>query len=98
MRIYVKEIRLSGRFEARLTDPNGELIVESSRTPLLDSARVLKARGKTGKLEMWGGSPPKLRMSAEIAEAAKLTVWEDGETGPRFVKIPAKPFNSPANA
>jgi hypothetical protein len=98
MRIYVKEIRHTGRFEARAGEPDGELIVESSCTPLLDSARVLKSRGKTGWLEMWGGNPRKLRMSADIEEAAKLTVEDHGPTGPRFEKYRGKLTSNPANA
>ena len=94
--IYVKEIRLTGRFEAHLDALDGEMIVESSRQPLLDSARVLKARGKTGWLEMWGGDPPKLRMSVDIDEAARRTIREDRKEGPYFGAW--KPFAVPSVA
>jgi hypothetical protein len=96
-RIDVYEIDRRGIFHAMW---RGRTLVNRTPTPLLDSARELLAKGITGGLEMWGvemlgADPPKLRMSADIEEAAKLTVKEDGGTGPRFVKIRSEPSNSP---
>jgi hypothetical protein len=82
-RIDVYEIDRRGLFSAMW---RGVTLVNRTPTPLLDSARELLAKGVTGKLEMWGGSPTKLRMSADIEEAAKLTVEEHGEHGVRFIR------------
>jgi hypothetical protein len=73
-RIDVFEVLRRGIFDAVW---RGEMIARSTRTPLFDSARVLRDRSFTGNLEMWGGDPPKLRMSWDIEEAAKLTVMGD---------------------
>lgn len=75
--------RVSNRgpmFEARF---EGGLICVSVQ-PLLDSARVLLARGLCGPLEMWDGVLNYARMRSTIEAAAKLTITE-GDRRPRFI-------------
>ena len=68
----------------------GETIVTSSSQPLLDTSRILHARGLTGTVEMWDKVLPYPRFRKNIAEAAKSTI-EEGDRPPRFVKF--KSFN-----
>lgn len=70
------------RYDAVLDD--GERVVENSLTPLLDAARVLHARGYTGRLELWDRTRRSPRMAVDITAAAGLTVEETRTTGPRF--------------
>jgi hypothetical protein len=51
----------------------GEEIVSGSRVPECDAARVLLARGMTGKLTMLDGKTGKPRLIIDIEGAAKLT-------------------------
>lgn len=81
-----REIKRRGRYEARLNAPDGEIIVESSRQPLLAAARVLKGRGVRGWLEMWGGIKPSLRMSGNIDVLATLTIRENRQRGPELAR------------
>lgn len=63
----------------------GKLLVDRSRDAACDAARVLRARGITGKLAMLDGKTGRPRMMVDIERAARLTV-EEGPNGPRFVK------------
>ena len=72
----------------------GQAIVVGSTEPCLDSARILKARGLTGRLEMWDIVFPYCRLRADIENAAGLTIRE-GDERPRFVKFkPLPPRNA----
>jgi hypothetical protein len=64
----------------------GQVIVVGSTEPSLDSARALKARGLTGRLEMWDAVLPYCRFRANLDKAAGLTVRE-GDEPPRLVKF-----------
>ena len=81
MKIYIQEIDRKGRFRARRDSPDGPVIVVSSRQPLLDAARILKAEGATGKLEMWDVVRPYARMSGDIEKLAGLTIEETDRSG-----------------
>src|SRR5690242_10863323 len=76
-RIYLElPLRYSSRgprYSARLGRPDGELIVIDTLTPFFDSARALRPRGLTGRLEMWDSERPYPRMSGDIEALAKLT-------------------------
>ena len=63
----------------------GELVVEGSRDPECDLARVLDSRGYTGKVTMLDGRSGKPRTIIIIQKAAKVTAVE-GPNGPKFVK------------
>ena len=64
----------------------GEVIVIGSFQPCLDAARILKAIGLFGRLEMWDTVLPYCRFHADIDKAAGLTVRE-GDEPPRLVKF-----------
>jgi hypothetical protein len=64
----------------------GEVIVIASTEPCYASARILKARGLSGRLEMWDTVEPYCRFRADIDKAAGLTVRE-GDEPPRLVKF-----------
>jgi len=63
----------------------GDVVVEGSRDPECDLARVLDARGYTGTVTMVDGNSRRPRIIIDIAKAAKLSA-EEGPNGPRFVK------------
>jgi hypothetical protein len=64
----------------------GEVIVSNSRVPECDAARVLLARGITGKLTMVDGNTGKPRTVVNIEKAAKLTVSENRRDSPHFIR------------
>lgn len=66
-------------------------IICTSTEPLLASARILKARGYQGTIEMWHHGSQYPSMALQIDQAAGLTV-EEGERSPTFVKY--KPFQT----
>lgn len=68
----------------------GEVIVIGSTEPCLDSARILKARGLSGKIEMWDAVLPYCRFHTDIDKAAGLTI-EEGDSLPRLRKYRAHP-------
>lgn len=59
----------------------GGVIVKGSREPGHDSARVLKAMGHTGTIEVWDEVLPYWRFRLEIDKSAELTIQE-GEGRP----------------
>lgn len=61
----------------------GETIVSLAYTPILDSCVILKGRGLTGPLEVYG---PKLRAVCDIDKAAALRVVSDVNGRPVFAK------------
>ena len=63
---------------------NGKLLVERSRDPECDAARVLVAKGITGKLTMLDGKTGIPRTIINIEKAAKLRVAEESKNGLRF--------------
>jgi hypothetical protein len=63
----------------------GQVIVIGSTEPCLDGARVLKARGLSGRLEMWDSFLPYCRFHVDIEKAAGLTI-EEGDSLPRLRK------------
>ncbi|QIG48807.1 hypothetical protein G5V57_14365 [Nordella sp. HKS 07] len=65
------------RYQVRMNKPDGMIIVESTREPLFAAARVLLARGITGKLELWDFTRSFCRMQGDIERLARLTVAED---------------------
>lgn len=63
----------------------GQVIVVGSTQPCLAAARVLKARGLSGRLEMWDAVLPYCRFHTDIDKAAGLTI-EEGDGLPRLRK------------
>jgi hypothetical protein len=61
----------------------GKLLVDRSRDPECDAARVLVAKGIIGKLTMLDGKTGKPRTIIDIEKAALLTA-EEGRDAPRF--------------
>jgi hypothetical protein len=68
---------------------DGDVVVEGSRDPECDLARVLEARGHVGKVAMFDGITDRPRTVIDIEKAAELTA-EEGPNGPRFVKYRAQ--------
>lgn len=63
-----------------------EVLIESSREPLCESARAMVERGVTGRLQMRRRGSTRIDMQGLIAVLATLTVSEGRAHGPRFVK------------
>jgi hypothetical protein len=74
-----------GHYRAQL-EGSDALLVQSSRQPFVDSARVLIARGHNGgtELTMRHAGSDAIALKAKLSVAAKLGV-EEGPNGPRFV-------------
>ena len=64
---------------------DGDVIVEASRDPECDLARVLAASGYTGIVTMLDGDTGKPRTIINIQQTSRLTA-EEGPNGPRFVR------------
>ena len=64
---------------------DGELVVDSSLNPECDLARVLEARGYSGKVTMLDGKNGTPRTIINIANAARVNATE-GPSAPRFLK------------
>ena len=73
-----------GQFEAAI---GGRILLESSRQPLLDVARVLLDEGvpPNTRIGMRHAGSPHIALSATIGKAAKLSVWSGSDGVPRFV-------------
>ena len=68
---------------------DGDVVIEGSRDPETELARVLEARGLSGVVTMVDGKTGRPRTVIDIAKAAKVHV-EEGPNGPRFVKYRPK--------
>jgi len=66
-------------------------LVTRSRTPALDTARVFAELGIDGCLEFWRVGSTTPCMFLDIETAARLTVIDSDQQGPRFA--PWKPFD-----
>jgi hypothetical protein len=71
---------------------DGELVLERSRDPECDLARVLQARGISGHANVYDGKTHKLRSIINIEKLATRTVREDRAKGPMLVKW--KPYST----
>ena len=65
---------------------DGEMVVIGSRDPEFDLARVLLARGCTGKVTILDGKTGRPRTIINDVEKAAGLRTEEGPYGPRFVK------------
>ena len=68
-------------------------IICTSTEPFLDSARLLKAKGYKGNIEMWHSGSHFSSMNAPLEQAAGITVSENERT-PTFVKYKSFPTAS----
>lgn len=68
----------------------GQIIVLGTTEPCLAAARVLKARGLSGRLEMWDTVLPYCRFHTDIDKTAGLTI-EEGDSLPRLRKYRVRP-------
>ena len=68
----------------------GQIVVIGSTEPCLDAARILKARGLSGRIEIWDRVLPYCRFHADIVKAAGMTVRE-GDESARLVKFKSLP-------
>ena len=84
-KIYIYTVGTGKRGILYDVEFDGEVICQSSLTPLLDACRVLLSRGLTGKIEMWDYERPYPRMRSTIEGAAQLAVIDRG-SGPVFTK------------
>ena len=64
----------------------GQILVERAKEPLTEACRALLALGHVGRLEMWGGEAYPRMIVRGIEQAAKLTVVENVNAGPRFAR------------
>jgi hypothetical protein len=72
----------------------GELVLDRRRDPDCDLARVLLARGLTGKVTLYDGNTGRPRTIIDIEKAAKVCVRED-DRGMRFTKWTPYPDQNP---
>lgn len=86
-KIYINMVKAGKRGLLYDVEYNGEVICQSSLTPLLEAARTLAQRGLGGDLEMWDRVRPYPRMRSTVEAAAKLSVAEGNRLGPRFKKF-----------
>ena len=72
------------------------VLVERSRTPVLDACRALQGLAKFGKVEVWRecGSHP--CMIADVERHARRTVTENEKVSPRFAKYSEFKLPEPA--
>lgn len=68
----------------------GQVIFIGSTEPCLAAARMLKARGLSGRLEMWDTVLPYCRFHTDIDKAAGLTI-EERDGLPRLRKYRVHP-------
>jgi hypothetical protein len=80
----------------RVTDEGGHVLVDGSRNPEFDAARVLAAEGVIGTMEVWraAGTFPSMRL--DIEKAARISVEESSTIGPRIVRWTDNPVWSRA--
>jgi hypothetical protein len=67
---------------------DGELIVNNSKDPECDAARVLLARGHTGNVTLLNRATGKPRLTLDIKRLAKLKI-EEGPHGSPLRENPA---------
>jgi hypothetical protein len=89
--IVVSSTKSAGHFQARLQQSN-EVLVQNSRQPFVDAARVLVKRGQDpdALLVMKRLGSDIVALRAPLGKAAKLTV-EEGPHGPRIVPVRTGP-------
>jgi hypothetical protein len=69
----------------------GQTLVESTNEPLFEACRALVALGHAGRLEMWGGELYPRMIVRDIVRAARLTVIENVNAGPRVARYRPHP-------
>jgi hypothetical protein len=88
-KIIVRENDNRGKYDALY---KGEILCRST-TPLLTAARILAARGLTGRIEMWreGSSAPAITSTVDFASG--IDVQPSPQGTPRFRRFiaPASP-------
>ncbi|HWJ17950.1 MAG TPA: hypothetical protein VNR65_04390 [Geobacterales bacterium] len=65
-------------------------VLLASINPEFAACRLLASEGVTGKARFWREGRPEHDIEFDIDRAAKFTVRENEQSGPRFVKF--KPF------
>jgi len=98
MKIFVRERNNQGKYDAFLASPDGKRLC-FSRQPLLDSARILSARGidPNERLEMWREGTANWALAGTVRGLAKFTVQERNHVQARLA--PFRPFPAaPAKA
>jgi hypothetical protein len=70
---------------------DGELVLERSRDPECDLARVLLGRGITGIVDIHDGNTGKVRTRVNVEKAAKVYVSEEDKAGLRLRKYRETP-------
>jgi hypothetical protein len=87
LRVYA-ELRGHGargpRYRVRMNTAASMVLVESTTEPLLDAARILIAKGITGKLQLWDSERPYFRLQGDIAWLATKTVMEGRDQSPAY--------------
>lgn len=92
--VTFQRINAAGRYRASF---DGEVIVASSREPILAACRALAARGFTGRASFRRpGDKFAAMIVRDVVEAAKWTVSETEAHGPRLVRH--RQFNEAAVA
>jgi hypothetical protein len=84
-----------GLYEARFLQ---QIVIASTRQPLLDSARLLIDRFcPSEELVLRHADSDSIALTSTIRAAAQLTVRENSREGPRFGRWKASPFGSVAS-
>jgi hypothetical protein len=97
-RIYLQRVGICAKgplydtFEFGIDGKPGNRLAIHSRMPALDTARICAYRGLKGFLELWRPGAKAPCMIVAVEAAAKLTVIDSAEQGPRFTTW--KPFDA----
>jgi hypothetical protein len=66
-------------------------LLESAKEPLTEACRALIALGYSERLEMWGGEPYPRMIVRDIEQAARSTIVENANDGPRLARYRPHP-------
>ncbi len=84
--VDIEKIRVGGTGARYRVWCDEKVIIESSKEPLTESARLLSSRGVTGRLRLRRKGMEGWDIEGLISVLANLTISEGNEKGPRFVK------------
>ncbi len=86
-KITISPVKADNRGQPYAVTYEGQTIIAKSHVPSHDACRYLVARGLTGSLEVYSADAVSPRLTVkDIVKAAKWTVSEGLNHGPRFAR------------
>ncbi|QRM55306.1 hypothetical protein [Sinorhizobium sp. BG8] len=86
-KITITPLKPDRRGQPYAVSLQGQTIIPKSHVPSHDACRYLTERGFSGAVEVWSDGEAKPRLLiADLQKAAKFTVSEDQNRGPRVVR------------